>query len=72
MTDIKFANHLADEIVDIVTVAAIRDQDGIFLVNRRPVVAMHVWCIEEVTHLAPCLSVDLSPFLMQIDPFLHV
>ena len=72
MANVDFTNQLTNEVIDIVAIGAIRQQFAIFFFHRRPVHTVHIGRIEEVTHLAPSLVVDLRPLSAQIDPFLHI
>ena len=68
----EFANHSADNIGQIDAIFHIRQQHGIFVVYGFPVNAVHIFEIEAIAESAPCLVVDLRPFLSIIDVAHHI
>ena len=72
MTATQLADHLTDDVRQVLAVLHVGQQGGILGLDRLPVHAMHVLEIEAIAEGAPRLIEDLRPFLRIVRRDLHV
>ena len=68
---VDLADHLADQVGEVVARLRVGDEGGVLVVHRRPVDAVHGRREEEVAHLAPALVEDLVPLRVAVDGHLE-
>ena len=72
MADTQFSDHFSDDISEVCPVIDMRNQDFVFFIHSLPIYSMHIFSVEEISHLPPTFIVDLHPFLMIVDVFFQV
>ena len=71
VADVQFADHLADEVGQVVAVLDVGEHHRIFVVDGVPVYAVHVLHVEVVAGHAPAFVEDLFPFGRVVDEHVH-
>ena len=68
----QLADHLANNIIQVQTCFHVRKKGGVFLLDRLPILAMHILQIETIPESTPSLIEDLRPFLRIVYRDLHI